>query len=112
MELANLLNNNMGVTKDPRREKINELKLALKGATELFKKAAEELQDLKNKTVTEEEKKKILNDMIESRTVCEALTEELEATRRNKLGSSFFEFIPSPPNRKMRRAAFRQLRNR
>jgi hypothetical protein len=95
---------------DKRREKINELKVAIKGATEELKTASEALKAIKNKTVSDEEKKKLLNDMMQARSVCEALAEELKLTRLNKLSSSFFEWIPSPANRRMRRAMFRNFK--
>lgn len=44
----------------------------------------------------------------QARMIVEALGEELKMTRLNKYSSSFFEYYPSPMNRRMRRALARK----
>lgn len=100
----------MGVTKDKRKEKIKELKTNIKLLeieTLAYRKA---FQDFLKTEVPEEEeakkqeeKAKRIEVLTQKVSILEALVEELKTTRMNKNSSRFFEWNPSPPNRRARR---------
>lgn len=104
----------------PRKAKIRELKTNINSAreelTEHLKQYREFVDiyggmEFDTEDVFEDELNKIKterdrgfrNKLTEYRAVIEALSTELDLTRRNKTLSTFFEFKPSPPNRRMRR---------
>ena len=81
-----------------RKDKIRELKFALKGA-----KAELQILVARDVPTDEEEKKKFGNEVAQMRAIVMALADELQTTRMNKTGSKFFEFVPSGPNRRTRK---------
>lgn len=93
-----------------RKAKIRELKDVIKLATEEYiaytKKFREEE---KVGDMTPEAKEEYQRAIGTRGAVLEGLREELKSTRMNKTGSKFFEFQPSAPNRRTRRA-FAKLR--
>lgn len=91
--------------KDTRKEKIRNLKnqitLEKSALTEILAEAPI-LTD-----TTEQTKEKIAKRKTEiatKRAIISNLEEELNLVRMNRLSSSFFEFTPTPPNRRQRRA--------
>jgi pyruvate formate-lyase activating enzyme-like uncharacterized protein len=100
--------------------KIKELKVNIKLATAEFKESAKLTKRVQKRKIwflkrrlTElatrlddllKERKKIDGQAI---MVIEALSEELKLSRLNKYSSKFFEYTPSPANRRMRRAIAR-----
>jgi hypothetical protein len=108
----------MGVMKDPRREKINELKATIVLAELDLRAYSKEFRDkVQEKADTEEEKearKTLIQEMSkvlsQKSAVLDGLSEELKLTRMNKRSSKNFEWHPSPPNRRMRRAMAKQRR--
>jgi acetyl-CoA carboxylase alpha subunit len=105
----------MGVTKDPRKEKIRELKQVielasadLKAAQILLRTISEEkpetAEDKADQTNRVKEQLKLIS---QKAAILSGLGEELVQTRMNKHNSSSFSWTPSPPNRRMRRAAAR-----
>jgi hypothetical protein len=107
----------MGVMKNPRREKINELKLTIKLAEADLSAFSKEFRDFVKEEVDGEEAKEQRKADIQEkakmlsqkRAVLEGLIEELKLTRMNKNSSKFFEWIPSPPNRRMRRTLLKRI---
>lgn len=115
----------MGVTKDPRRMKINELKGNIPLAQADLKETNKIIRLIKKQgakfnkrgfpelaarliTVTKEWQNKIAV----KRSVLEALGEELKLTRMNKRSSKFFSWTPSPTNRKARKQIAKMLGER
>lgn len=86
-------------TQSSRGRKIAELKVAIKLSREDF--TAFLKQDITN--LTEEEKKENQKISVQKQAIILALLEEMKATRLNKLGSKYFQFIPSPPSRRQRK---------
>lgn len=99
--------------KDPRKEKIRELKSQIKAAQDNVASELANLDVAEEMKLTPEEqeaKKKSFKDMLELNKVnIKALKEELKLTRMNKNNSPFFQWLPTLANRRMRRAA-RKLR--
>lgn len=90
-----------------RAEKIRELKFALSGARSELDKL------LKQEIPTEDDAKKAYGqELAQMRAVIMALGDELQTTRMNKNNSKFFEFIPSGPNRRMKREFAKSRRMR
>jgi chromosome segregation ATPase len=108
----------MGVTKDQRKEKIKELKSTIKLAQEelkafasLYQKLRKEVPDAKENPEEHAKQMTHLKSQMEllqqKSSILEALAEELKLTKMNKNSSRMFEWHPSPPNRRMRRAMAR-----
>jgi hypothetical protein len=115
----------MGVTKEPRRMKINELKgnipLAqsdLKGVVKIIRRINKQRLKFNKRGFTElserlsEPTKKFQEKSAALRAVLEGLTEELKLTRMNKRSSKFFEWKPSPMNRRARKEVAKMLHER
>jgi hypothetical protein len=81
-----------------RKDKIRELKFALKGAQQ-------ELKGLLDREIPSdsEEKQAFGKEVAQMRAIVMALVDELKTTRMNKNSSKFFEFTPSGSSRKMKR---------
>lgn len=105
----------MGVTKDPRREKIKELKQVIELASADLKACQQVLKAINDEKPEEAEAiaekqgrfKEQVKLMTQKAAILSGLGEELESTKRNKNSSSSFSWTPSPPNRSMRRRAAR-----
>jgi len=100
-------------SKDPRKAKIQRLKLEIKAAQDNVASALSNLNLEEEMKLTPEEqeiKKKSFKEMLEvNKVTIKSLQEELKLTRMNKNSSPFFEWLPTLANRRMRRAA-RKLR--
>lgn len=105
----------MGVTKDFRKEKMRELKATIKLAqadlkayNSVYKESREATPNIEEKPVEHAAHMELLKEQAtilgQKSSVLEALVEELQNTKLNKRSSKFFEWMPSPPNRRMRRA--------
>lgn len=102
----------MGVTKDPRKEKITELKQSIKDATAELEQAREAFKAVNNENPQTDEERTDYNlrranklkELTDLSTVLHALGEELTITRMNKNMSTSFDWQPSPMNRRARRA--------
>ena len=101
------------MSKDPRKQKIKDLKNQIKEAqdnvvTELSSLNLEE--EAKLTPEEQETKKNSFKEMLEVNKVnIKSLMEELKLTKMNKHSSTFFEWMPTLANRRMRRSA-RKLR--
>lgn len=82
-----------------RGRKIAELKTAIKLAREDF--SAFLKKDIT--VLSEEEKKENQKISIQKQAIILALLDDIKATRLNVLGSKYFQFIPSPANRRQRK---------
>lgn len=95
--------------KDQRKEKIKELKDQIKTTQEGLLKKINEVDLEKELSKSEEDRTKssqeFKNEVEVGKVHIDNLKEALKQTRDNKYSSSFFEFIPSSPNRQMRRLA-------
>lgn len=98
-----------GMSKDPRREKINELKSAIKQAREELSKYIEENPRIRGQ---EERNKKINTEINQRSVVIEGLVEELKITRMNKTGSKYFEYTPHRGLNKRQRNLLHARNNR
>lgn len=92
--------------KNPRREKINELKTAIKTGLEEL----ESLRAVMLHEANQDQKKEHQSSVMVKKTLIQNMQQELKMIRMNKNSSKFFEFIPSPPNRSQARH-FRKNRN-
>lgn len=99
----------MGTTKDPRKEKIRELKGVIKeaqGDLDEFKK-----NNIILESMTEETKKEKRSEISKKIAILQGLEEELKKTRMNKNSSSFFSFTSTPGmNRRQRKLMRRRTR--
>lgn len=93
-----------------RQAKIKELQVNIELASKEYQDKLRQYRDLVTDPDKKEELKTLSEEMTKDMLVLEAMGEELDKTKRNKLSSSFFEWLPSPPNRRARRAANRMRR--
>lgn len=88
------------------REELTSVLKDYKAYIEIYKEmdfAPEDIFEQGLKKLTQARTKEFNIKMGEYRAVIEALTSELDLTRKNKHESKHFEWKPSPPNRKARR---------
>lgn len=83
-------------SKDLRKERIRELKTAIK-------EAQDELVVLTAAAVEKDKEKDQRDNIMIKKTLIQNMQIELKNLRQNKLSSTFFEFIPSGPNRSQAR---------
>lgn len=99
--------------KDQRKQKIKRLKTQIKWTQRQVKNLLTSLNVEKEAELTEEQReenrKKFKDTLSLKKVTIENTEEELAKVIANKNSSSFFEFLPTPPNRKMKRRA-RKLR--
>jgi DNA repair ATPase RecN len=97
--------------KDQRQKKLEELKNNLETANKELLELNYKLKELRAKAPgeqKEEEVKEAQTALVKMIAVMSAMEEEYKNTKLNKLSSSFFEWMPSPPNRRTKRAMAKQ----
>jgi short-subunit dehydrogenase len=97
---------------EKRKEKIRHLKTEIKKAQQAILNEINNV-DLKNDTELlneeQENKRKSFQETLQiNNATIKGLKEELKLTRMNKHSSEFFEWIPSLPNRRMRRLSYKR----
>lgn len=96
------------IPENPRRQKIKVLKEQIKAENEKLTEILAELDVTKELELSKEEQEKNKTEWKTKtevkRVEIDNLKEELKQTRLNKYSSSFFEFMPTGPNRRMRRS--------
>ncbi len=95
-----------------RKAKIKELKSTIELARadlELAQNEYVKFRERKDPEPTKEEVDAEITKLGQKRAILSGLSEELQSTVRNRLGSSFFEFTPSPGNRMQKRRMLKFL---
>jgi len=103
-------------SKDPRKEKIRELKNQIKLQEAAAGEMLANLDVKKEMELPEEERKQrqldFKSNMALKKAEISGLKEELKLTRLNKYSSSFFSFEPNKGMNRRQAKAFRKQRNR
>lgn len=100
-------------TVDNRKQKIRELKQAIKTAQDEVVDLFSAIDVKKESQLSEEEQKakkeEFKVNIAKTRAMISSYQEELKQIRANKLGSSFFEFTPNKGMNRRQARAFRRM---